>query len=232
MPTLEDGINHLYDVAVTKKLPRSNDRLRVFAEYAIEQLAARGLEGAEKERIIEGWVRRKKWDVMHRGGGRVRLGISLKSMLRNFSGSVPNRSDELIGEAADVQMRYPEIIVGYIMLMDVTGKGAEKWIPEYEQRIARMAGRAPPFWVLGTVEAAQIVRVDFSPSPPGGTRLVSPPNVLDGFFDTLASQYLLRNPPGGAPAPKAPDMDEESDEAEVLEEESTGRRQRRGRARR
>jgi hypothetical protein len=84
------------------------------------------MAGARAEVRLRGWVRPKKWDVVWDSGGRPRLGISLKSILQNLAGTVPNRSDDLIGEVADVRMRYPEIAAGYMVLMDV-GNDMPPW---------------------------------------------------------------------------------------------------------
>ena len=44
--------------------------------------------------------------------------ISLKSIWKNVAGTVPNRLDDLMGEAANVQQMSPEVVTGYIMLFD------------------------------------------------------------------------------------------------------------------
>ena len=63
------------------------------------------------------------WDIGWPSNGRVRLGISLKSLLRNIAGTVPNRVDDLTGEMANVQLLSPEIVTGYIMVFDITESG-------------------------------------------------------------------------------------------------------------
>ena len=72
------------------------------------------LVGAATEINVPGIGRSKKWDVGWPPAGRARLGISLKSLLRNIPGTVPNRVDDLTGEMANVQLLSPEIVTGYI----------------------------------------------------------------------------------------------------------------------
>ena len=50
--------------------------------------------------------------------GKRRLLVSLKSIWKNASGTVPNRIDDLMGETANVQQMSPEIVTGYILLFD------------------------------------------------------------------------------------------------------------------
>lgn len=48
-----------------------------------------------------------------------RLAISLKSLLKNLGGTVPNRLDDMMGEVTNLQMYSPEIVTGYVMLFNV-----------------------------------------------------------------------------------------------------------------
>ncbi len=48
----------------------------------------------------------------------LRLLLSLKSIWSNAGGSIPNRIDDLIDEAANVQQMSPEIVIGYLLLFD------------------------------------------------------------------------------------------------------------------
>jgi hypothetical protein len=67
---------------------------------------------------IRGLGRQKNWDLAFVLAGKPRLLVSLKSILKNISGSVPNRVDDLIGEAANVQQLSPELVIGYVVIMD------------------------------------------------------------------------------------------------------------------
>lgn len=56
----------------------------------------------------------------------MRLGISLKSLLKNLRGSVPNRIDDLMGEMANVQLWSPEIVTGYVMFLNAEDDSVRK----------------------------------------------------------------------------------------------------------
>ena len=68
---------------------------------------------------IPGVGRSKRWDVAWKYDGKYRLGLSLKSLLRNLGGTVPNRIDDLIGEVANAQLYSPEIVLGYVMVFNI-----------------------------------------------------------------------------------------------------------------
>ncbi len=191
-PTLQAAIDELYRIAVKEGKSTSTVRLKGLADLCLGELSRRGVMGASAEDPIEGWVRTKDWDVAQRVGGRVRLAISLKSMLANLGGAVPNRSDDLLGEAADIQLRYPETVIGYVIIMN---EGADtppgpggKWIGTFESRLSKIATRRAPLWVQGLIEAAVVVRVDFSKGP----RMCSRADVLAPFFDKLVAEYRVR----------------------------------------
>jgi hypothetical protein len=189
---LQAAIDELYRIAVIEGAAQSPARLRALAEYCTEQLAGRGLPGARAEVSLQGWVRKKDWDVVWQAGERPRLGISLKSILRNLAGTVPNRTDDLIGEVADVQMRYPEIAVGYIVLMDVgsdmpPGQGG-KWVSTMRDRLARISGRRAPFWNQGTLEQAIVVEVDFRQR----AELLTAEQDVGAWFDGLVAEVRAR----------------------------------------
>jgi hypothetical protein len=190
--TLRNAIEELYRIAVTEGRSQSPARLRALAQYCTEQLAARGLGGACAEVTLNGGVRRKNWDVVWESGGRPRLGISLKSILQNLAGTVPNRSDDLIGETADIQMRYPEIAVGYMVLMDVgndtpPGPGGT-WASTMRDRVARISGRRAPFWNQGTLEGSIVVEVDFRQAP----QLLTTEEQVSSFLDGLVAELRTR----------------------------------------
>jgi hypothetical protein len=67
---------------------------------------------------IRGLGRQKDWDLAYVLAGKPRLLVSLKSILKNLAGTVPNRLDDLMGEAANVQQLSPEIVIGYVVIMD------------------------------------------------------------------------------------------------------------------
>jgi hypothetical protein len=189
---LQASIEDLYRIAVTEKKSTSTVRLKKLADFCVAELSRRGVEGASAEDAIDGWIRTKDWDVAQRVGGRVRLAISLKSMLANLGGSVPNRTDDLLGEAADIQLRYPETVIGYVIIMnegaDTPPGPSGKWIRTFEERLAKIATRRAPLWVQGLIEAAAVIRVDFTHGP----KLCSKAEALAPFFDRLVAEYKIR----------------------------------------
>ena len=193
--TLQDAINQLYDVAVVQGKSQSTSRLDALADYCIQELAARGLSGANADQDIPGGGRVKNWDVAWEYDQKHRLAISLKSILRNVSGTVPNRIDDLMGEVANAQLYSPEIVIGYIMIIDI-GKDAYspkhkmKWSELLKSRLNQLSGRRAPSWTVGMIEAHAIAEVNFSSSG----NLLSGEDEFRSFFDVLATQVGERNP--------------------------------------
>jgi hypothetical protein len=195
MITLQDAINHLYDLAVHKGKTQSPARLKVLADYCIQELDLRGVRGALAEQGIPGGGRPKTWDIAWQHQGKRRLAISLKSILKNLAGTVPNRIDDLMGEAANAQLYSPEIVIGYVMILDVSSdaysaKHGSTWSDLLRSRLSRLSGRCPPAWTIGTVEAFAYAEVDFSKSPVLRPSTTS----FESFFDVLSEQVKLRNP--------------------------------------
>src|SRR5439155_17987733 len=97
-------------------------RLAPLADYSKRALEGCGLPGVRGgqggELKVTGLARTKAWDVAYEFAGKFRLLISLKSIWKNASGTVPNRLDDLMGEAANVQQMSPETVTGYILLFD------------------------------------------------------------------------------------------------------------------
>jgi hypothetical protein len=195
MLTLQDAIGALYEKAVTAGTATSTLRLKSLAEYCVQHLALRGLASAETEMTLPGGGRPKQWDVAWCYQGKYRAAISLKSILRNLSGTVPNRIDDMIGEVANAQMYSPEIVLGYLMIFDVSqdalsSKHGSTWCELLKQRLGQLSGREAPSWTFGTIEAFAVVEVDFSTGP----QLRTPEREVLAVFDRLAEQVRMRNP--------------------------------------
>ncbi|NUP99434.1 MAG: hypothetical protein HUU35_06225 [Armatimonadetes bacterium] len=193
--SLQHAVDELYRIAVVEGRATSTLRLSALADHCVEQLKSRGLADVRAEATLPGAGRPKCWDVAWFYDGKVRLAISLKSLLRNLAGTVPNRIDDLMGEVANLQLYSPEVVIGYLMLFDVQadslrGSDGLRWSEYMEQRLGALAERRPPVWTIGTVEAVAFVRLDFSAGP----QLRSPASVTDLFFDQLVAQALARNP--------------------------------------
>jgi hypothetical protein len=143
MPFIEE-LNHCIDQLLSAK-SQSTKRLTALADFCTHQLGEYGLPGVKGgssgELRVKGLARRKDWDVAYEFAGKFRLLISLKSMLKNISGSVPNRLDDLMGEAANVQQLAPEVVIGYILIFDVLDDKLRKedatwWSDYFEKAIA------------------------------------------------------------------------------------------------
>ena len=193
MISLQDAINDLYRIAVVENKRQSPNRLTLLADMCLEQLNQRGIVGADKEHLVPGIGRSKMWDVGWPSEGKVRLGISLKSLLRNIAGTVPNRVDDLAGEMANVQLLSPEIVTGYVVVFDTAASGLRKdgtrWVDFFRSAVNRLSGRDAPAWATGMVEASAIVEVDFT----GGPQIVGAPD-MSAFFDRLSFCVRDRNP--------------------------------------
>src|SRR5277367_5337639 len=103
MPTsLSDAVDDLLS-----RPTQDSGRLNLLAKYCIEAFDREGLSnvrgGKADEVGIRGLGRQKDWDLAYVLAGKPRLLISLKSILKNLAGTAPNRLDDLMGEAANVQ---------------------------------------------------------------------------------------------------------------------------------
>ena len=201
MLTAQDAVDALYRIAVTENRPTSGKRLDALADLCVQELTRRGLTGVAKEVEVPGVGRSKRWDVAWGYDGKVRLGLSLKSLLKNLGGTVPNRIDDLIGEAANAQLHSPEIALGYVMVFNVardrySPKHGSTWFELFRKRLNILSGRRLPSWTTGTLEDFLLMEVDFRAGP--DIRSVSQP--FDRFFDNLVEQIRIRNP--GALPPK------------------------------
>ena len=196
----QDAVDDLYRVAVAEERKTSMSRLDVLADFCVQELTRHGLENVEKEASIPGAGRAKKWDVAWRYDGKYRLGISLKSLLKNLGGTVPNRIDDLIGEVANAQLHSPEIVLGYVMIFNVAEDGfspkhGSTWCDLFRERATSLSGRRPPSWTTGTVEGFMLVEVDFS----AGSSIIATSQSFDAFFGVLVEQVRARNPHAIAP---------------------------------
>ena len=182
----------------------STKRLQLLADHVRELLHDSGLPGAQGgsggELKVPGLTRTKDWDVAYEFAGKFRLLVSLKSMLANISGSVPNRLDDLQGELANVQQLRPEIVIGYVVLFDVAEDTARKednamWSDYFESALRRMTIRKAPLWNQGLLEGLWFIR--FDSGRPKGKRLVAPARVeqeKQEFLKALLCELKLREP--------------------------------------
>jgi hypothetical protein len=193
--SLHEAVEHLYQTAVVEGLRTSTLRLQKLAQYCIQELASRGLIDAETDVSIPGGGRQKSWDIAWKHQKKYRLAISLKSILKNIAGTVPNRIDDLIGEVANIQMYSPEVVVGYLMVFDTSkdvfsAKHGSSWCELLRTRLTKLSGRRAPFWSVGMVEGFNIIEVDFSAGP----FLITLEQEISQFFDVLVAEAKSRNP--------------------------------------
>jgi len=109
--------------------------------------------------------------------------------------TVPNRIDDLIGEAANAQLHSPEIVVGYVVVFNrqndmVSPRHRSTWGTLLHRRLPSLAGRRAPVWSTGMIEDFLIIDVDFGASP----EIVSMSQPPAQFFDGLVEQVESRNP--------------------------------------
>ena len=186
-----------------RRKTQDSGRLDLLATYCIDSFARAGLpdvRGGKADEVgIRGLGRKKDWDLAYVLAGKPRLLISLKSILKNLRGVVPNRLDDLMGEAANVQQLSPEIVVGYVVIMDEKEnsprRGGGTWIDHFKANLDKIAIRRAPLWNQGLIEGAWLVRIDSR--KPAGQRIVQT-HAADaegiGFFKALIEELYLREP--------------------------------------
>ncbi|MXX81811.1 MAG: hypothetical protein F4Y69_12400 [Chloroflexi bacterium] len=191
MTSIHDAIADLHRIAYVEGKRQSPARLNALADFCVQELESRGLSGVGTEARIPGFGREKSWDVAWEYDGKVRLAISLKSILSNIPGTVPNRIDDLMGEVANVQLLSPEIVLGYVMVFNRGEDTADgRWINRLKRSLDGLSGRGAPAWGPGTFEAHVLVEATFGDAPTvhAGT------DDFGAFFDTLVARVAERNP--------------------------------------
>jgi len=194
-PSLQDAVADLYRIAVAERKSTSTKRLACLAQVCVAGLAARGLSGAVPEAVIPAGGRDKAWDVGWHWRGKYRLVLSLKSILKNLGGTVPNRIDDAMGETASIQLYSPEVVTGYVMIFDVPAdtkktKHGGTWISHLCEKLEILSGRRAPYWSPGTFESHSVVAVDFSDGP----KIVEGTGAFERMLDALVDETKRRNP--------------------------------------
>lgn len=182
---------------------QDSGRLNKLASYCIQEFGRRGLNGVRggqaDEVGIRGFGRQKDWDLAYVLADKPRLLVSLKSILRNLAGTVPNRLDDLMGEAANVQQLQPEVVIGYVVIMDQAEdrvrRDGRTWCDVFEANLRKIAIRKAPLWNQGLIEGIWLIRIDSR--RPAGNRIVDIED-LDArgtdFFGALLDELYLREP--------------------------------------
>ena len=198
MVNLSDAVDDLLTRAT-----QDPGRLNKLASFCIGEFARHGLKGVRggqaDEVGIRGFGRQKDWDLAFVLADKPRLLVSLKSLLRNLAGAVPNRLDDLMGEAANVQQLQPEVVIGYVVIMDVAEDKARRdgktWSDHFESNLRKIAVRKAPLWNQGLIEGVWLIRIDSR--RPATQRIL---NTVDvdakgtDFFTALLAELYLREP--------------------------------------
>lgn len=197
--TLSNAIDDLLTRAT-----QDSGRLNMLASYCIAEFMRHGLKGVRGGKAdevgIRGFGRQKDWDLAFVLADKPRLLVSLKSILKNLSGTVPNRLDDLMGEAANVQQLQPEVVIGYVVIIDVAEDKVRRddgrtWSDHFEGNLRKIAVRKAPLWNQGLVEAIWLIRVDSRRQP--GDRILDTVD-MDAkgtdFFTVLLAELYLREP--------------------------------------
>jgi hypothetical protein len=182
-----------------------SQRLAPLADFCVPALDRFGLPdvkgGSIGELSVSGLGRTKAWDVAYEFSGKFRLLISLKSIWKNAGGTVPNRIDDLMGEAANVQQLAPELVIGYVLIFDAAVDSRRQkpplimWSEFFEQAVRRIAIREAPLWNYGLLEGTWFILIDSRNAP--GQRLVNPTKAYadgEAFFRSLVKRLYQREP--------------------------------------
>lgn len=180
-------------------------RLNVLAKYCIEAFDRAGLPGVRGGKADEvgivGLGRQKDWDLAYLHAGKPRLLVSLKSILKNLGGAVPNRLDDLMGEVANVQQLSPELVIGYVVVMDKAedsprrGDNGGTWIDHFKANLDRIAIRKAPLWNQGLLEGAWLIQIDTRrPRTDRVPDLLQTVAAGESFFRGLLDELYRREP--------------------------------------
>ncbi len=178
---------------------RDSGRMREIQSWCCTELQARGLTGAACEVRLTGAYRDKNWDVaLVSPSGEVLLAISTKTLVSNHGGSVPNRIDDMIGEAANLHRKHPRAVIGYLAFMhhedDGTGRVKDRarsriWFDKWAAGVSLASGRASEHDAVEQWEVASVNLIDLD-NP--NMYLASSPWGPGHFFDLLVVRVQER----------------------------------------
>jgi hypothetical protein len=199
---------------------RDSTRQRAIQAYCVDELTARGVEGVAVEVRLPGAYRDKVWDVGLVVGNDARLAISCKSIIANHAGTVPNRIDDLLGEAVNLHRASPNCVIGYLFMMarideaqsarrrrerlaatmtteairDSARASGDAWFAQLGDSVDRAAGRKDADDRPEKFEAVSCSLFDFDEPPPFPVRYHPGTPAPCEFFDALASILAQRYP--------------------------------------
>ncbi|MGB2711795.1 MAG: PaeR7I family type II restriction endonuclease [Conexibacter sp.] len=201
--------------AFRSRHPRASNRQEAIQLFCVAELERRGLRGSTIEVSMPGHYRDKKWDVGLVVGGEPRLAISCKSIVSNHAGTVPNRVDDMLGEAVSLHRAFPKAVLGYLFMMSrrdesvATGKrtermggltpvrrqqlhmDADRWFERLVESVSRASERRDEDDLPEKFEVVSCSQIDFDSDPYG---VVVHDGALgpDAFFDRLVEMYRER----------------------------------------
>lgn len=199
IPSLSDAVDKL--LASKTQNPGRLDLLATYCIEAFKRAGLPGVQGGKADEVgIRGLGRKKDWDLAYVLAGKPRLLVSLKSILKNLSGVIPNRLDDLMGEVANVQQLSPELVIGYVVIMDEKEDSRRQaddrtWIDHFASNLNKISIRRAPLWNQGLIEASWLIRID-SRKPPGQA-LLRPSDAEatgDAFIHLILDELCLREP--------------------------------------
>jgi len=209
---------------ILKASSKSSARQKPLADYLLSRLRDGLLPQhlhayLKSEAKVPGLARVKSWDIglvypkasknessKERPLTKPRLLLSLKSILANPSGSWPNRLDDLVGEASSVQMLFPEVVIGYVVVLDYGArtrrKGKDKQpvqnnleslYDRFVKGLRDLSKREPPLWAQGMIEGHWVISIDSRKSNP----LLEPQATVEQgekFLEQLIGALKQREP--------------------------------------
>lgn len=99
-----------------------------------------------------------------------------------------------MGEAANIQHLYPEIVCGYVVICHFDGKD-EIAVRKFEDSLRRISSRTSPNWSQGLIEDAWFIKID--KNNPVGKRVINPRETIRNgvcFAKKLAEELSSREP--------------------------------------
>jgi hypothetical protein len=195
--------------------PQASNRQIDIQRYCVAELQRRGIAEAATEVAMPGRYRVKVWDVGAIQEGEPRIAISCKSIMSNHAGTVPNRIDDLLGEAVSLHRDFPNAVLAWLFMMsrrDVSRaarasverrggmtpellaelkKNGDYWYGRLIESVSRASDRTGPDDLPEKFEVVSCAQVDFDAVPatvryrPGAVR----PRT---FFDRIVATYRER----------------------------------------
>jgi hypothetical protein len=194
---------------------RAPNRQEAIQLYCCQELAERGIDGAEIEVPLPGHYRTKVWDIGLIEDGEPRLAISCKSIVSNHGGTVPNRIDDMLGEAVNLHRAYPKAVIGWLFMMsrvdesarvrkrtealggmtaerrDALARDGDIWFERLVESTSAAANRSSYDDYPEKFEVLSCSQIEFDLEPLV-IRLPSGATSPDAMFDRLASIYRER----------------------------------------